>query len=331
MASRQEELERTWSIVPRLGEPGRKHAFLLVLAGPQFGEIHPLPDGRERVIGRREGSDIHLLDDGISRRHASIRVEGEGAIIRDLGSANGTYVDGRRVDEARLSDGSRVQIGAQTTLKFAWTDELEAHYQMRLAASAQQDALTGLYNRRHFEERLTAELAAAQRHGRVVSLLLVDIDHFKSVNDRYGHLAGDEALKLVSAILSGALRKEDVLARYGGEEFVVIARETGLAGGKALGERVRQAVERARLTFEGSEVGLTVSIGVTVSVGISEYVPGRTDRELFQAADRALYVAKQGGRNRVVAVTFGEGPGSGPGTDPGTGPGNDPGAGQGAP
>ena len=310
MASRQEELERTWSAVPRLGEPGRQHAFLLVLAGPQFGEIHPLQDGREVVIGRREGSDIHLLDDGISRRHASIRVEGEGALIRDLGSANGTYVDGRRVSEARLSDGSRVQLGAQTTLKFAWTDELEARYQMRLAESALQDALTGLYNRRHFEERLASELAAAQRHARPVSLLLVDIDHFKSVNDRYGHLAGDEALKLVGAVLSGALRKEDVLARYGGEEFVVIARETGLAGGKALGERVRQAVERSRLSWEGRDVGLTVSIGVTVSIGISEYVPGRTDRELFQAADRALYAAKQAGRNRVVAVPFGAAPGT---------------------
>jgi diguanylate cyclase (GGDEF)-like protein len=311
MASREEELERTWSTVPRLGEPGRKHAFLLVLAGPQFGEIHPLQDGREVVIGRREGSDIHLLDDGISRRHASIRVEGEGGVIRDLGSANGTYVDGRRVAEARLADGSRVQLGAQTTLKFAWTDELEARYQMRLAESALQDALTGLYNRRHFEERLASELAAAQRHARPVSLLLVDIDHFKSVNDRYGHLAGDEALKLVGTVLSGALRKEDVLARYGGEEFVVIARETGLAGGKALGERVRQAVERSRLSWEGSDVGLTVSIGVTVSVGISEYVPGRTDRELFQAADRALYAAKQAGRNRVVTVTFGAAPGGG--------------------
>jgi diguanylate cyclase (GGDEF)-like protein len=313
MAPSPEELERTWSAIPRLGEPGRKHAFLLVLAGPQFGEIHPLQEGREYVMGRREGSDVHLLDDGISRRHASLRVEGEGARIRDLGSANGTYVDGHRVEEARLSDGSRVQLGAQTTLKFAWTDELEAHYQMRLAESAQQDALTGLYNRRHLEERLSSELAAAQRHARALSLLLVDIDHFKSVNDRYGHLAGDEALKKVASVLAAALRKEDVLARFGGEEFVVIARETGLAGARALGERIRQAVESARLSFEGREVGLTVSIGVTVSIGISEYVPGRTDRDLFQAADRALYAAKQGGRNRVVTVPFGVPPGSGEG------------------
>ncbi|HSN93256.1 MAG TPA: GGDEF domain-containing protein [Anaeromyxobacteraceae bacterium] len=304
MASRQDELERTWSAAPRLGEPGRKHAFLLVLAGPQFGEIHPLQDGCEVVIGRRGGSEIRLLDDGISRRHASIRVEGEGAVIRDLGSANGTYVDGKRVSEARLSDGSRVHLGAQTTLKFAWTDELEARYQMRLAESALQDPLTGLYNRRHFEERLGAELAAAQRHARPVSLLLVDIDHFKSVNDRHGHLAGDEALKRVGAVLGGALRKEDVLARYGVEEFVVIARETGLAGAGALAERIRQAVERAPLTWEGSEVGLTVSVGVTVAAGIPEYVAGRTDRELFQSADRALYAAKQGGRNRVVVAPF---------------------------
>jgi two-component system cell cycle response regulator len=302
MVPKEDELERTWSTAPRLAAPTRKHAFLLVLAGPQFGEIHPLEGGREYVLGRREGSDVQLRDDGISRRHAAILVEGEGAVIRDLGSQNGTYVDGKRVEEVRLADGARVQLGAHTTLKFTWADELEARYQMRLAEGAIQDPLTGLYNRRHFEERLVAELAAAQRHGRPVSLLLIDIDHFKTINDSYGHLAGDEALKHVGGVLHDALRKEDVLARFGGEEFVVVARETGLEGGKALGERIRGAVERSRLTFQGKDVGLTVSIGVTVSIGITEFVPGRTDRDLFETVDRALYLAKEGGRNRVVAL-----------------------------
>lgn len=305
MARKRHEPEQTSSAVPRLLSSGHKHAFLLVLSGPQFGEIHPLQGGREYVLGRLDDCDIHLRDEGISRRHASLQVEGEGAVVKDLGSANGTYVDGRRVEEARLADGSRLHIGAQTTIKFTWADELEARYQIRLAESALQDPLTGLYNRRHFEERLAAELAAAQRHGRPVSLLLADIDHFKSINDRYGHLAGDEALRMVAFVLRGALRKEDVLARYGGEEFVVVARETGLAGGRSLGERIRKAVERSRLTWQGQEVGLTVSIGVTVSIGISEFVAGKTDRDLFDTADRALYLAKEGGRNRVVTLQHG--------------------------
>jgi diguanylate cyclase (GGDEF)-like protein len=297
-----DELDRTWTALPRVAPDDRRHAFLLVLAGPQFGEIFSLEPGRDYVLGRREDSDVPMRDDGISRRHATIRVQGAGGTIRDLGSVNGTYVDGARVPEARLSDGSRIQLGAQTTLKFVFCDELEARYQLKLAENAIQDPLTGVLNRRHFEERLAAELAGAQRHARPVSILLVDIDHFKTINDRFGHLAGDEALKMVAFVLRGALRKEDVLARFGGEEFVVVARETGLDGARSLAERIRKAVERSRCDWQGNTLGLTVSVGVTVSIGISAFIPGKTDRDLLETADRALYLAKQGGRNRVVAL-----------------------------
>jgi len=300
--------EQTWTAVPRLAGATEKHAFLLVLAGPQFGDIFPLASGRELVIGRREDSDVQIRDDGVSRRHATIEVRGEGAILKDLGSANGTYVDGKRTPEAGLVDGARVHIGGQTTLKFLWADELDARYQMRLAEGALQDPLTGLYNRRHLEERLGSELAASERHGRPVSLLMVDVDHFKGINDQHGHVAGDEALKMVAFVLRGAVRKEDVLARYGGEEFVVVARETALDGAKSLAERIRRAVEKSRCAWQGQDLGVTVSIGVTVSVGLAEFVPGRTERELIEAADRALYLAKQGGRNRVVSVSLAERP-----------------------
>jgi diguanylate cyclase (GGDEF)-like protein len=289
--------------MPVVAASGERHAFLLVLSGPQFGDIFPLEPGHDLVIGRREDSDVEIIDDGVSRRHASIRVDGEAATIRDLGSANGTFVDGVRALEARLADGARVQIGGATTLKFVWADALEARWQLKIAEGALQDPLTGLYNRRHFEERLGSELASAQRHGRPLSLLLVDVDHFKQVNDDHGHLAGDEALKMLAFVLRGAIRKEDVLARFGGEEFVVLARETALAGARALGERVRKAVERSRCAWQGSDLALTVSIGVTVSIGLAEFVAGRSERELIEAADRALYLAKQSGRNRVIAMT----------------------------
>jgi diguanylate cyclase (GGDEF)-like protein len=305
---KEDEPERTWTAVPRLLSSSEKHAYLLVLAGPQFGAIFPLAPGKELVLGRREDADVQIPDDGVSRRHVSIRVEGEGALVRDLGSANGTYVDGERVPEARVGDGARIQIGGQTTLKFIWADELDARYQMRLAEGALHDPLTGLYNRRHLDDRLAAELAAAQRHGRPVSLLMIDIDHFKEVNDGHGHLAGDEALKMVAFVLRGAVRKEDVLARYGGEEFVVVARETVLDGAHALAERIRRAVERSHCAWQGQELGVTVSIGVTVSVGLTEFVQGKTEREVLEAADRALYLAKKGGRNRVVAVPMGAAP-----------------------
>ncbi len=303
MPRRREELEQTWTALPRIEAGTARHAFLLVLSGPHFGDIFPLEPGRELVIGRREDADVNIVDDGVSRRHASIRVEGEGALLKDLGSANGTYVDGARATEARIADGARVYIGGATTLKFLWADELEARWQLKVIEGALQDPLTGLYNRRHLEERLSSELASAHRHGRPLSLLLADVDHFKRVNDEFGHLAGDEALKMIAFVLRGAIRKEDVLARFGGEEFVVLARETGLAGARALGERVRKAVERSRCSWQGRDLGLTVSIGVTVSIGLAEFIPGRSDRDLIHAADRALYLAKQGGRNRVVAMT----------------------------
>jgi diguanylate cyclase (GGDEF)-like protein len=299
--------ERTWTAFPRLPANTEKHAFLLVLSGPQFGEIFPLAAGRELVIGRRDDCDVRLHDDGVSRRHATLTVVGEGAVLRDLRSANGTWVDGERTREARLADGARVHLGGHTALKFVWADELEARFQVKLAEGALQDPLTGLYNRRHFEERLGSELAACQRHGRPLSLLMCDVDHFKRINDEHGHLAGDETLKMVAFVLRGAVRKEDVLARYGGEEFVVIARETGIDGAEALGERIRRAVEKSRCFWQGRDLGVTVSIGVCVSVGVAELVPGRTERELIEAADRALYLAKQSGRNRVSALSS-EGP-----------------------
>ncbi|WP_242346982.1 diguanylate cyclase [Anaeromyxobacter terrae] len=305
MPARRDEKERTYTALPSISAASERHGFLLVLSGPQFGDVFPLAPGHEVVIGRREDADLRIVDEAVSRRHAAVRVEGAAVVIRDLGSANGTWVDGRRVVEETLADGARVQIGGATTLKLVWADELEARWQMKIAEGALQDPLTGLFNRRHLEERLASELAAAQRHGRELSLLLADVDYFKAVNDRHGHLAGDEALKMVAFVLRGAIRKEDVLARYGGEEFVVVARETGLQGARALGERIRRAVERSRCAWHGHDLGLTVSIGVTVSIGLAEYVAGRSDRELLEAADRALYLAKQAGRNRVIAIAAG--------------------------
>src|SRR5512147_2378288 len=147
------EAEPTWTDLPRaVRASSQRHAFLIVLAGPQFGDVFSLSAGKELVVGRREDADVQIRDDGVSRRHASITVVGEGAELKDLGSANGTFVDGQRVTESRLTDGSRLTIGLVTTLKFVWADELEARWQLKVAEGALQDPLTGLYNRRHLEE-----------------------------------------------------------------------------------------------------------------------------------------------------------------------------------
>ncbi|HZZ83999.1 MAG TPA: GGDEF domain-containing protein [Anaeromyxobacteraceae bacterium] len=300
--------DHTFSAPPRGGGTSEKHPYLIVLSGPHFGEMYPLEPGRELTIGRRDGADIRIRDEGVSRRHASIQVQGGAAQLRDLGSQNGTFVEGARVNAMRLEDGARIHLGVSTVLKLAFADRVEAEYQRKLAQGAMHEPLTGLYNRRHFMERLAAELAAAQRHQRALALLFVDIDHFKAVNDRFGHLAGDEVLRMVAYVLQGAVRKEDVLARYGGEEFVVLARETGATGARALAERVRKAVERSRCGWQEHELGVTVSVGAAVLSGLPHYVPGETERNLLAAADRALYQAKAGGRNGSVTSTDLEAP-----------------------
>ncbi len=311
------ETDRTAISYPTAGAGSNRHAFLAVLAGPQSGEVFPLPAGRALLIGRRSDADVLLRDDGVSRRHASIEVDDRGARLVDLGSANGTFVDGVRIREARLDDGARIAVGGATLLKFVWTDDIEARWQLRLAEGAQQDPLTGLYNRRHLDERLGAELSGALRHGRALALILVDVDRFKAINDLHGHLAGDEALRMTALALRETVRKEDVLARYGGDEFVVLARETDLAGGRVLADRLRLAVERRRCTWEGKELPLTASAGVAVSTRSGAFEPGRSERTLMAWADHALYLAKEAGRDRVVALAAEEAP---PRGAPGAGP-----------
>jgi two-component system cell cycle response regulator len=301
MPRRTEQTDATSAIAPRIPGKLQKRPCLLMLTGPQFGQLVMLEPGREMTIGRKEGVvDILVRDDGVSRRHASIVAEARGGRIRDLGSANGTFVDGVRITDRRLEDGSRIHIGIHSTLEFTYSDDVEAAYHRGLAEGPLHEPLTGLYNRRHFMDRLDAELAASRRHRRPLSLLLIDIDHFKMVNDRHGQIGGDEALKMLAHVMQGAIRKEDVLARYGGEEFVVLARETGLGGGRALAERIRKAVERSSVSWDGKSLSLTVSVGVCVIDGGREGHPGR--QRVLEAADQALHQAKQDGRNRVAAL-----------------------------
>lgn len=161
---------------------------------------------------------------------------------------------------------------------------------------ARTDALTGLANRQQFEERLTRIVMETDRFGGSCTLVIIDIDRFKHVNDTYGHQAGDEVLKHVSRILQQEVRTVDLCARYGGEEMALLLPQTGLAGGCQLAERLRTAIGGKPFVIGGRE------IHVTVSLGLAAYPEGARDRdELFSAADRALYGAKRAGRNKVVA------------------------------
>jgi diguanylate cyclase (GGDEF)-like protein len=159
------------------------------------------------------------------------------------------------------------------------------------------DALTRVYNRRYFMDRLRQEMKRVSRYGPPVSLLMIDIDFFKKVNDTWGHQAGDAVLAGVAGLIKGKLRETDLIARYGGEEFCLLATGTDHAGALVLGDRVRALVGNAKFEHAGN------SLSVTVSIGISTWEPSIRDdlEELVRRADAALYRAKEQGRNRVCA------------------------------
>lgn len=169
----------------------------------------------------------------------------------------------------------------------------------RLFALAHTDGLTGLLNRRAFDESLEREWKRASRDGSQVSLLLLDLDHFKAFNDRYGHPVGDECLRSVSAAVIGAVRATDVVSRYGGEEFAVVLPNTSAEGAVELAERIRSAIVALRLPHDGRPDGADI---VTASIGVATAAAGRMPESLVHAADTAMYKAKDAGRNRVATV-----------------------------
>jgi len=165
----------------------------------------------------------------------------------------------------------------------------------RVRQMAYVDGVTGIFNRRYFELRIAEELARSTRHGLTFSVIMLDIDHFKRLNDDFGHLAGDEVLRQVAAILAQQLRKSDVASRYGGEEFAIITPETGVEGAAAVSDKLRRVMESWHFP--------SVERPVTVSAGVAEFpAQGNTRDQLVQSADEALYAAKQSGRNCVVTA-----------------------------
>ncbi len=275
------------------------HSSVVIVTGPQFGEVFDLVPGRHLTIGRGAEADVVIDDPTLAERHASVALIDREARLLDLGSRTGTSIDGVRTTETTLQNGARFWLGQHTALKYLSALDADARYQRMLAESARHEPLTGVHNRRHFRECFGAEVAAAQRHGRPLSLLAVDIDGLSRVNEEHGVFAGDEAIKLVAYVLQGAIRKEDTLARVGGGRFHILARETGAAGAKALAERIRRAVERSRSAFGEPGAGAE-SIAVTVSIGVAQFDRSAGDRALLDAVAQAITRAKESGRNAVV-------------------------------
>jgi diguanylate cyclase (GGDEF)-like protein len=276
-------------------KPQRDRPYLIVLAGPNVGEMYPV-EGAESFVGRGTNATIRLGDDSISRRHVRIVVDGKDVRIEDLGSANGTILNGERVTAAPLRDGDKIQLGSTTILKFTYHDKLEEAFQRQMYDSALRDGLTKVFNKKHMLDRLTVEFAFARRHQTPLAVVMIDVDHFKNVNDTFGHLAGDHVLAKLAAAVQAILRTEDVFGRYGGEEFVVLCRDAAPLAAGIVAERIRATVEQTSFAHEGRAIAVTASLGV---VGYPS-VAANNPEELLRVADEALYDAKRSGRNRVV-------------------------------
>jgi two-component system, cell cycle response regulator len=274
----------------------RDRHLLVRIHGSDLGQIFVLKDHALR-IGRHPGSEVWLTDNGISRRHAELVFEGGTYVIEDLKSANGTFVQGERVTRRELKDGDLVQLGPSVLFRYSITDAEQEGMLRQLYEASVKDSLTGTYNREHFDARLGSELSYARRHNTQMSLILFDVDHFKSINDNHGHPAGDAVLIELVASVGTMLRAEDVLARYGGEEFAIVLRAIDRDGAGKLGERLRAAVEAMTIDVAGKSLKITVSVGCASLACCGDAVASA----LVACADRRLYAAKRGGRNRVVA------------------------------
>jgi two-component system cell cycle response regulator len=280
---------------PDTSPRSRQNAYFIVISGKSVGRMFKIT-APEMVIGRATDSQIQLEDEGVSRRHVKVLWAPDGSVrIQDLQSTNGTYCDGVRVESHLLQDGQKVQLGNATILKFSYQDDLEESFQRQLYESATRDNLTRLYNRKFFVERLRAEFSYALRHGTPLTLVLLDVDNFKRVNDTRGHPCGDYVLTKLGSVLLDSVRSEDVLARWGGEEFGLILRACPADHGYLLADRIRRKVEGTKFHYAGEDIPLTVSAGfATLQSGNFQ-----TPENLITAADQNLYLAKRGGRNKV--------------------------------
>ena len=292
----KEQDEKEVTIVGKLPGvlPKAKDACLVMLYGPDLGKRYTLQTEQQMTIGRSERAQIYVDRDSVSRNHARIRAQGDQYIVEDLGSTNGTFLNDAQIRaNTPLSDGDLIKVG-EVIFKFLSRDNLENVYHEELYRLATQDGLTMAYNKRFFLDCIERELSRARRYNRHLSLILMDLDYFKQINDTYGHLAGDYVLKRTSRLLQSHIRREDIFARYGGEEFALLLPETDRPQAVGLAEKLRQLVAGQDILFDRYAIRVSLSLGVATADAETE-----NTHQLIQDADAYLYHAKRSGRNRV--------------------------------
>ena len=228
---------------------------------------------------------------------------GEEIVVRDLNSTNGTYVNDYPIQQHRLMDGDQVKIG-RTIFKFLSGSNIEAAYHDEIYRLTTMDGLTQTYNKRHFLRELERELSRSMRYERGLALVMMDIDHFKSINDTYGHLAGDYILRHVAARILNHIRRDDIFARYGGEEFALLLPEVDKAQALQTSEKLRRVIGQEPYFFDNVSIPVTMSMGVAHLTEFMQRINTPVEQTngfgFIKIADDRLYEAKGRGRNCVV-------------------------------
>lgn len=275
---------------------GEQRDCLIVVYHPekeQQGKRVELTSGVVR-IGRDEDNELVLLDEGVSRRHARVERSGDSWLVMDVGSRNGSLLNGQPLSGVkRLKNGDMLKLGS-VIVKYLGGHDVENSLWEEMFQLAVTDGLTQLANRRRFDEELAIELGRVRRHGRSLSLMMLDIDLFKRVNDEHGHPAGDAVLFQLAQLIRARVRGHDLAARIGGEELAILMPETALSGARVVADELRLAVQGHVVEFADQR------IQVTVSIGCVEYSAADVDPAAFlRRCDEQLYAAKAAGRNRV--------------------------------
>ncbi len=275
-------------------------ACLILIKGTPQGHRYFIT-ADEMVIGRDPAADISIPDNSISRKHARIKQSGGSVTIEDLGSSNGTSVNSKKLEPGNvvtLSKEDMIKLG-NSIVKYLPAGELEIVFYGNLNQAANTDPMTKCFNKGYFLEAIEAEVKRAKALSTPITLMFFDLDHFKKVNDTYGHEGGDFVLKEFTNLVRGlgVIQKKDIFARYGGEEFCLMMPSTTATDAAKIAETIRGKVQMHEFNYEGQRIPVTTSLGVAELKTEME-----TATDLIKASDKALYESKKGGRNRVTVA-----------------------------
>ena len=246
------------------------------------------------VLGRDHSVQCVLADSSVSRKHAEISKLRSGYQIKDLGSTNGTLVNGEAIQQKVLKPGDTFHVGS-FMFKFLTAGSVESQYHETVYTALTSDALTETMNRRYLIETLKREIARARRKREIITVAMLDIDHFKKVNDTHGHLIGDEVLREIGRRLNDAKREDDMLARFGGEEFCLVLSATTGPQALEMLERCRTSISEQPFITAAGEIPVTASFGFACI----QPTESKTINEILAEADGKLYEAKSAGRNCI--------------------------------